>query len=168
MPLAEALVAQDAGVVDQNIYAAPLVHCLSHHALDFILLRHVGAIGNGLTTGSLDFRNNGLRRLAGATGAVLCSTKVIHHDLCTTFGQFKRMAASQPLTRACHDCHFAIVSNRHFCFLFPLCIFPVMHISAMHSLTVVTRRLHQALITIDNHSAASAGVSSPSISTETA
>ena len=48
--LGEALVAQDAGVGDQDVDAAPGVHRLLDHMLDAGIVGDGGAVGDGLAT----------------------------------------------------------------------------------------------------------------------
>ncbi|MNS88719.1 hypothetical protein D3C72_1227070 [compost metagenome] len=91
--LGESLVAQDAGVVDQDVDAAPCVHRPAGHGRDIGTVAHAAAIGDCLAAGRGDLVGHGLGRAA----------KIIHHHPAAARGQLQRVAAAQPLSGACHD-----------------------------------------------------------------
>ena len=116
--LGKALVPQDAGIVHQDVDAAPLVHGLLDHGLDLVVFRHVGAVGDSLAAQGLDLRHHGLGGVAGAAGAVLGAAQVIDHHPGTAFGQFNGVTAAQALARPGNNGYFAVITDRH---LFPPC-----------------------------------------------
>ncbi|MNL19050.1 hypothetical protein D3C87_1402300 [compost metagenome] len=91
--LGERLVAQDAGIVDQDVHAPPGVHGARHHGVHGRGIANVAAVGNGLPARRADLVDHGLRRAA----------KIIHHHPAAARGQLQRVAAAQPLSGACHD-----------------------------------------------------------------
>ena len=148
--LGEALVAQDAGVVHQDVDTAPLVQGLLDHGADLFLAGHVGAVGDRFTAGGLDLFDHFLRRFAGTAGAVAGAAEIIDHHLGAQFGQRQRVGFTQAVGGAGDDRHPALEINTH-AFLLR---------GASSSVYPRTIRL--------SHSQAMAGLSTPSISTEMA
>ena len=101
--LGEGLVAQNAGVVDQDVHPAPSRHGIVHHALGAGPIAHRPAVGDGLPAGRLDFPNNAFGGLGTAAGAVHGPTEVIDHHLAAPLGQLQRMAAAKPPAGAGDD-----------------------------------------------------------------
>ena len=102
--LHKAFVAQDTGVVDQNIDAAPFVHGLLDHVFNLSVVSNVGAMANCLTTCGFDFRND--RICIGGFAALVA--KVIYDDFCTTFCECQRVTPTQTLASSCDDGHLAV------------------------------------------------------------
>ena len=68
--LGEALVTQDAGIVDEDVDPSPCVHGVFDHAFCALTVRHRAAVGKGFTAGGFDLGNHLLGRLGATTGAV--------------------------------------------------------------------------------------------------
>ena len=107
--LGEALVTQDAGVVHQDIDAAPGVHGLLHHGLHRHEVGHGRAVGNRLAARCSDLVDYGLRRAdgPGAGGAIPRTAQVINQHAGATRRQCERMLASQSAAGASNDGHTA-------------------------------------------------------------
>ncbi|KAG1245623.1 hypothetical protein G6F68_014981 [Rhizopus microsporus] len=101
--LGEGLVAQDAGIVDQDIDAAPGIHRPRHHDVHGSAVADVAAIGDGPAARGQDLVGHGLRR----------APEVVDHHAAATRGQLQRMAAAQPLAGAGHDGDAFIEANAH-------------------------------------------------------
>src|SRR6185369_6375305 len=67
--LGEALVAQDAGVVDEDVDAPPLVHGLPDHGFHRAEVRHAAAVDDRLAAGPPDFLGDGTGARSFALGA---------------------------------------------------------------------------------------------------
>ena len=89
--LGKAFVTQDAGVVDQNVHAAPSVNRLLNHGLHGGVVSDGSTIGNSFTTCGVDFVHHGLRRTDGGTNAIARAAQVIHHHFGTALGQCQRV-----------------------------------------------------------------------------
>ena len=108
------LVAQDASVVHQDIHTAPLIHSLLDHGFHFVVIGHVGAIGNGLTAQSLYLSHHGQSRFTGAPRTVFGSTQIIDNNLGAALGQFDSMAAPETLACTGDNGDFAVITNTHY------------------------------------------------------
>ena len=94
--LGKALVAQDAGVVDQDVDPAPGVDSLLHHCLHRDKIRDGGAIGQRLAASRNDLVHDGLG-----------TTEVVDQHLGTTRCQRQRMLLAQAAAGASNDGHAA-------------------------------------------------------------
>ena len=111
--LGEALVAQDAGVIYQDVDAPPLVQGLLDHGADLLLAGHVGAVGDRFTAGGLDLFDHFLRRFAGTAGAVAGAAEIIDHHLGAQLRQRQRVGFTQAVGGAGDDRHPALEINTH-------------------------------------------------------
>ena len=105
--LGEALVAQDAGVADQRVDAAPGVQRLLHQGLHGLEIGDGSAAGHGLAAAGADFLHHALGGGGRAAAAVHRAAQVIDHHLGTALGQRQRMQASQAAAGAGDDGHAA-------------------------------------------------------------
>ena len=110
-------VAQNAGVVHQNVHAAPGIHRLLHHGLNGIKVGDGRAIGNRLAAGRNDLVDHGLRRADGAAGAVARTAQVIHHHFRAARGQCQRVLLAQPATGSGDDGDATLEIQTHINFL---------------------------------------------------
>ncbi|MNV44877.1 hypothetical protein D3C71_1366540 [compost metagenome] len=79
--LGERLVAQDPGVVDQDVDATEGFDRLLDHGLDLFVVGHVGAVGNGDATGLADFLDHGQGSVRRTAGTVTATAEIIDHNL---------------------------------------------------------------------------------------
>ena len=96
--LGKALVAQNAGVVDQHIHAAPGVDGLLHHGFHRGKVGHRGRIGQGLAARSTNLIHHLLRRACCTTAAIHSTAQVIDQHLGAAGRQGQRMLTPQAAT----------------------------------------------------------------------
>ncbi|MNT62838.1 hypothetical protein D3C72_2005990 [compost metagenome] len=96
--LGEALVAQDARVVHQDIDTAPARHGRVHHRLDLARVGHIGAVRAGVPAGRAYGVRHGLRRRAGLVGS-----HVVDQHLGAVTRQFQRVSPAKAAPRSGHD-----------------------------------------------------------------
>ena len=101
--LGKALVAQNAGVVDQYVHTAPGVDGLLHHGLHRCKVGHRGRIGQGLAACSTNLIHHLLRRACCTTAAIHGTTQVIDQHFGAAGRQGQRMLAPQATARTRHD-----------------------------------------------------------------
>ena len=109
----EALVAQDAGIGDQNVDPAPLIHGLLDEVGNTGVVGHRGAIGDGFTASRLDLRHHGFGRGGGAAGAIHRAAQIVDHHLGAARGKLKRVGAAKTPARTGDNCDFAVKTNGH-------------------------------------------------------
>src|SRR3546814_13846939 len=78
--LGKALVAQDAGVVDQDVDAAPFLLRLGDHLGHMLIFSDAAAVRHGGAARRADFLDDLQRRIRMA-GAVARAAQVVHNDL---------------------------------------------------------------------------------------
>src|SRR6185312_10987331 len=93
--LGEALVAQDTGVRDQDVDAAPLAHHLVDHVRNARVIRDASAVGDRFTTGRRDLLHHCFGGGAVAARAVDRTAEVVDHDLRAAMGELERMRTAQ-------------------------------------------------------------------------
>jgi hypothetical protein len=109
--LGEGLVAQDAGVVHQDVDASPAAHRVGHHGLHRGLVGDRGAVGHRGAAGRLDLSHH---RFGGGEGLALGrAAEVVDHDPRSPRGQCQRMLSAQAPARAGDDGHLAVESDAH-------------------------------------------------------
>jgi predicted exporter len=117
--LHEGHVAQDAGVVDDDVELAEGFLRLGDDLLGAFPGVHAVVVGHGLTARRLDLVDDLVGRCAAtAAGAVHRATEIVDHHLGTTFGQQERVGSAQatPCTR--DDCDSVVETNLgHVCLL---------------------------------------------------
>ncbi len=106
--LGETLVTQDAGVVDQDIDPAPLVHGLLDHGLDLVV-GDIGAVGDGLATGCTNLGDH----IVGVLQFAARVRKIVNQYFRAAFGECQRVAAAEPAACAGNDGYLAIHSDSH-------------------------------------------------------
>ena len=111
--LGEGLVAQDAGVVDQDVDPAPFRHRRPDHGLDSGEIGDRGGIGHGLAAGGHDFGHDGLGRGRGSARTIASAPQIIDDHLCAAFGQGEGVFTPQPAAGPRHDRHAPVKSHRH-------------------------------------------------------
>ncbi|MNJ38810.1 hypothetical protein D3C77_336660 [compost metagenome] len=112
--LVERTVAQDPGVVDQDVDGA---EHLERGGDDFLAFGHRVVVGDSFTPQGADFRDHGIGRGTGGTQAFGADTQVIDHDLGTPGTQQQGVGASQAVAGAGDNGNFAVKANflRHVC-----------------------------------------------------
>jgi len=111
--LGKALVAQDAGVVDQNVHAAPGVHGLLNHFLYRLEVGHRSAVGDGLATCGAYFIHHLLCRRGRPPHAMHITAQVVDHDLGAARCQQQSMLLAQTAASAGDDGHSAFEIDTH-------------------------------------------------------
>ena len=111
--LRETLVAQDAGVVDEDVDAAPGRERLLDHGLHGVRVGHRCAVRDRFATGDADLVDDRLGRLRRAAVAVDGATEVIDHHLRAARRERQGMLPAEPTAGTCHDGHAAVESHRH-------------------------------------------------------
>ena len=101
----EGLVAQDAGVVDQDMDAAPGFLRLGDHFFHLGIFGDIAAIRHGLAASRLDFLDHGERGI-GMAGAIARAAKIVDHDFRTAPRQLERIAAAKAAACAGDDGDF--------------------------------------------------------------
>ena len=124
--LGEALVAQDSGIVDEDIDPAPRLHGAVHHVGDFIGPGHVGAMGDRLAAVLRDLVDDRLRRTDRAARAVHRPAQIIDHDFRAARSQCQRMRAAKPCPCARDNGHSAVKPD-----IAHGCIFPWLHLQLL-------------------------------------
>src|SRR5690606_5456503 len=96
----KALVAQDAGVIDQDVDALPLLERTCGQCLHGGVVGDVAAHGNGLPAVADDL-------VGHPTGGRACVSPgdIVDHHARTMAGQFQGVCAPQAVARACDDGH---------------------------------------------------------------
>ncbi|MNP40095.1 hypothetical protein D3C76_1337050 [compost metagenome] len=111
--LAEGLVTQDAGVVDQHVDAAEGLEGLLDQGLDLLVVGDVGAVGDGGAAGLADFLDHGQRGFGRAAGAVTAAAEIVDHYLGAALGEFQGVDAAQAVAGAGDDGYAVIETNGH-------------------------------------------------------
>jgi hypothetical protein len=110
------LLSQDAGVVDQDVDAAPLFLGACDHLGHLLVFGHRPAVGDGFAAAGKNFLDDLLRRVR-SPGAVARSTQIVDHDFGAAPSQFERIGAAQPTAGAGNDSDPVLERNRHACSL---------------------------------------------------
>ena len=93
--LHECLVAQDAGIVDQDIDAAPTFLDVGDHLFHSRHVGDAGAIGHGFAAERGDFIHNGLRRRERRARTIASAAEIVDDHLGATPRQIKRIGPAQ-------------------------------------------------------------------------
>ena len=109
----ERLVAQDAGVVHQDVQPAPGVHRRVDDALGRGGVGHRIVIGNGFAAGGLDLRHHLVGHRVLVAASVDCAARIVHHHLGAARRQQHRVRASKPGAGAGDDRHPVVVTDGH-------------------------------------------------------
>ena len=111
--LGEALVAQDAGVVDEDVDPAPLGQRRVDHRLHGAEVGDRGAVGDRLAAGGADLLGDGVGGGRRAAAAVERAAQVVDDDRRAARRQRQRVLAAEAAAGAGHDRDASIESNRH-------------------------------------------------------
>ena len=98
-------VAQNAGVVDQDVQPAKLLDGRSHQALGTCPIGHVVGIGHGLPAHGLDLVDHRLRRPRPSALPIARAAQVIDHHLGALARELQRVGPPDAAPCARHDCH---------------------------------------------------------------
>jgi len=90
----EHAVAQDAGVVDQDVEVAERLHGHVDHALGALPVGDVVVVRDRLAAHGLDLVHDLLCRRGVVARAVVGAAEVVHHDLCALRGEEQRVLAA--------------------------------------------------------------------------
>ncbi len=110
--LGEALVAQDACIVDEDVDAAPGFLGLGHHFSHLVKLGDIATVRHRVATHGLDLFDNLERRIRMA-GAIARAAEIVDHHLCAAAREFQRIFAAKPAARTCDDSNFACKTDGH-------------------------------------------------------
>ena len=106
--LVEAFVPQDAGIVDDDVDAAEIVH---RGLDDLVAIGNGIVVGNGFATGSNDFVHHQISGSFAGAFTKSAATQVVDHDLGTAAGEFQCMALAQSVAGAGDDNHAIIKAD---------------------------------------------------------
>ncbi len=106
--LLEAGVAQDAGVVDDDVDGAEGVKRGLH---DFGAVFHRVVVGHRLAAERLDLRHHLVRRRAGLAAAVDVAAEIVHHHLGAAGAEQQRVLLAQAVAGAGDDDHLVVVTK---------------------------------------------------------
>ena len=102
----ECLVAQDAGVVDQDVDPAERVHGGLHDGLRTFPIGDGGFVGDRDTARGLNLGDHRIRGIA-LSRAVDAAAQVVHYHFRSTLGELQRVAPSYASTGPGDDCDFS-------------------------------------------------------------
>jgi hypothetical protein len=105
-------VAQNAGIVHQNMQHAKVLDGLVHHVGGTIPTRDIISIGNCLATHRLDLGDNLLCCCQVATLAVSGASHIVDYDLGALASELDRVTTSDPTACAGHD-DYLVVTDSH-------------------------------------------------------
>ena len=111
--LHKSLVAQDTGVVDEDVDPAPALLDDGDHLVDRSGIGDAGAIGHGFATQGGDFIDHELCRRQRTARTVARAAEVINHDFGTAPGQIKRISAAKATTGPGNDGDTIIKTQSH-------------------------------------------------------
>src|SRR5690554_5853665 len=98
--LGKTLVAQDAGVVHDDIHPAEVIHGALY---DLVAIHNAVRVGNGSAAGGLDFFHDLQRSLAVGTFPLGAAAEIVDHDLGTVFGEQQGMRPANAAAGAGYD-----------------------------------------------------------------
>ena len=105
-------IAQDAGVVDEDIHRAKGIQGRLDDGFTAVRRRHIVVIGHGFAAGSLDFAHHLVGRRSGSVaGPVPGPAQVVNHHLGAPFGQFQGVSTPQAGTGTGDDGHPAVIPD---------------------------------------------------------
>ena len=109
----EHAVAQDAGVVDEDVEAAEGVDGGLHEALGAVPVADVVGVGDGLAAHGLHLVDHLLGRAGVVALAVHRAAEVVDHDLGAVVGEEERVLAADPPPGARDDRDATLAQLRH-------------------------------------------------------
>ncbi|VWX50171.1 hypothetical protein NOVOSPHI9U_260204 [Novosphingobium sp. 9U] len=109
----EHAIAQDTGVVDQDVEPTEGIDRLLHHLLRIAPVGDIGRVHRRLAAHRLDRRDDFLRRRLVGTFAGGAGTEIIDDNLGALFGQLERMRASETSSGARNDCDATFQQTHH-------------------------------------------------------
>jgi hypothetical protein len=111
--LREALVAQHAGVVDEDVDAAPFVDRLFDHRLDRGEIGDRRAIGDRLAASRLDLGDDCLRSRRRTAGAVARTAEIVDDELRAARGEREGVLAAEAIAGTGDDGNAIFERNHH-------------------------------------------------------
>src|SRR5262249_13541637 len=115
--LGKRLVAQDAGVVDEDVDRVEGLDRVADDALRALSVADGAAVGNGLAAERLDLRDHVVRRLARAAAAIDRGAEAVHHDTGTRARELQRVSPAEPSAGPGYDRDLPVEADCH-------CVFP--------------------------------------------
>ena len=112
--LGESLVAQDAGVVDEDVDAAPLFHGAAHHVGDALFVGDAAGRGHGFAAGRLDLGDDLVGGFRRAARTVARAAEIVDDDLGAARGERQRMRATEAIAGAGDDGDAVLEGDCHF------------------------------------------------------
>ena len=110
--LRKGLVAQHAGIVDDDMDAAPLLFGIGDHLFHLIELGDAATVRHGFATGLFDLLDD-LQRHIRMAGAITRTAEVVDHDPCAAAGEFERIFATQAATCTGDDGYLVLEIDAH-------------------------------------------------------
>ena len=111
---AEAFVAQNARVVNQNIDAAPRVNRSSNHGGNGDFISHRSVIGNSRSTCGTYLIDHPIGGGQRSIASPRCGeAKIIDYDFRATRGECERVLSAEAAASAGNNGHFAVKTNTH-------------------------------------------------------
>ena len=110
--LCKAFIAQDAGVVNQDMDAAPSFLRLCNHFHHLVIFGDAATVCHCFAASSLDLFDD-LRRRVRRAGAIACTAQIIDHNLRAAPRQFERIGFAQPAARTGHNSDFVLKADGH-------------------------------------------------------
>ncbi len=111
--LGKTCIAQDAGVVDEDVHPTPALDRARDHVRDLRGVAHVGAVRDRCTAGRDDLVRDALRRLGRATRTVHVAAEVVDDDLGAPRRQGQRVRAAQAGARTGNDGDATVETYTH-------------------------------------------------------
>ena len=111
--LGEGLVAQDAGIVHQDIDPTPFFHRRGDHGLNRGEVGDRGGIGHGLAARRHDLGHNRFGGGRGSARTVAGASQIVDDHFCAAFGQGEGMFTPQAAAGPRHDRHTPVKPHRH-------------------------------------------------------
>ena len=110
--LGEGLVTQHAGIVDDDMHAAPLLLGVGDHLFHLLVFSDRAAVRHRFAAGFLDFLDD-LQRHVRMAGAVARTTEIVDHDLGAAAGEFECIFATQSAACAGDDGYLVLEVDAH-------------------------------------------------------
>ena len=113
LDLGERLVAQNPGIVNQDVDPAERLERGVHDVLRAIRGRHAVVVRGGVAAGCLDLGHHLVGGGAVSAAPVGGTAEIVHDDLCSLPGQQQRVLPPQSRSGAGHHRHAPIQSQCH-------------------------------------------------------
>src|SRR5690606_8948614 len=103
----------DAGVIDQNVDAAPTPKDLLHHLRHFLVISDVGAVRDCLASRCRNFSNNRLSTFTGAASPIQIRSQIVDNYLRAATCQRQRIVTSEATATPRNDRNPVVEPNMH-------------------------------------------------------